>query len=916
MNKFVVVDIESTGNSPKKGDRMIQFAAVTIEEGRITNTYTTYINPEIPVPAFITELTGISDTDLVNAPIFYEVAEEIFQLLDGHYFVAHNAHFDLNFLQEELNLNGYPSLNCRVIDTVEMTRILMPTLESYRLADIADYAGYDHDRPHQADSDAFVTAEWFLTLLKKVEALPFATLKQLERLAFGLKSNLNDIFQNVAVKKVREKEKLPEQWVEHHGIVLRRREDSSPITKTRKDQLLHVTGDILDVLPEELKQRQGMTEMIQLVYKSLEQKEIAVIETEPKLNKTFAYLIPAVLFSFRKKKPVVISTHSIRQQSHIIEHVIPQVEKLLQQSVKTQILKGKNQYLDLQKFVIMLNQEDEHYDETITKMQILVWLLETTSGDVSELNLSSGGELFWKRINVAATARTVKDSIWTEFDFYHRAVANAQNADIIVTNHHFLMLHLTKASGVFPDMNYLIIDEAHHFEADAAKYFGRWTGYRHIKFLLSRLGNREQMRLLSLIFQTIETYGNNSSYSIDQVENRITNFSEKIDEFYHHCFSMMHSAGKLSMKIDFSAQKTLRYSWERVYDAFTQMYTALEQCYYLLEKIYINLKEKERILLDDFSLVLLELHDLNLLHNDFIHGGDERIIWAESDGHSPTSVTIISQPVHVSDYLAKNVYSRMDSMIFTSNSLTVKNSFTFVLEELGLGEFPVNLKQFTAHRQALKTNLFTIDDLPDIKQMDETKFIQQIAWQIVSLATALKGRILVLFTSQDMIKRTFQEVKNYEEIDDYILLAQGVSSGSPRRLLKQFDRMDKVILFGSNTFWEGIEKQDQDLDALVIVRLPFMAPDHPVHVGKTERLKNEGKNPFYAYSIPVAVLRFKQGFNHLLANKNKEGYFIIFDNRIYTKNYGHYFVDSIASPEIQKISFGELYRLIRKKTND
>lgn len=168
MNKqrFVVIDVETTGNSPKKGDKIIQIAAVVIENGQITERFSKYINPNKSIPVFIEQLTGITNQMVENQPPFKAVAEEVFHLLDGAYFVAHNIHFDLGFVKHELHKAGFQLPDCEVLDTVELSRIAFPGFEGYKLTELSEELQLRHDQPHRADSDAEVTGLIFWKFLK------------------------------------------------------------------------------------------------------------------------------------------------------------------------------------------------------------------------------------------------------------------------------------------------------------------------------------------------------------------------------------------------------------------------------------------------------------------------------------------------------------------------------------------------------------------------------------------------------------------------------------------------------------------------------------------------------------------------------------------------------------------------------
>jgi len=246
--KFVVVDLETTGNSSKRGDKIIQLAAVVVENGKIVEQFSSYVNPEQSIPPFIEELTGITDDMVEDAPLFSSIAPKVLTLLDGAYFVAHNVLFDLSFLQEELTEAGYEGFYGPVLDTVELARILLPTADSYKLNDLAYREGFNHDRPHQADSDALVTAELLLMMLERLNGLPGTTLRQLLKLSGGLKSDISLLLDEYVLTRESTIEELSSELQIHRGIAIKRfqsiddLEDGSqfsfPISNDEKEKII------------------------------------------------------------------------------------------------------------------------------------------------------------------------------------------------------------------------------------------------------------------------------------------------------------------------------------------------------------------------------------------------------------------------------------------------------------------------------------------------------------------------------------------------------------------------------------------------------------------------------------------------------------------------------------------------------
>lgn len=221
--KFVVVDLETTGNTHNKGDRIIQISAVTVENYQIVDQFTSFVNPDVPIPPFIEELTGINEEMLKNAPAFKDIAPIIQSLLADSIFVAHNVPFDLGFLQSELNEAGFFNAATETVDTVELSKVLIPDASSYKLSEMSEMLGFEHDNPHQADSDALATAELLLFLIEKMRELPLITLEKMADLAHYLKSDIASLFFAIIQEKRTKVEDLPENLEVYRGIALRKK---------------------------------------------------------------------------------------------------------------------------------------------------------------------------------------------------------------------------------------------------------------------------------------------------------------------------------------------------------------------------------------------------------------------------------------------------------------------------------------------------------------------------------------------------------------------------------------------------------------------------------------------------------------------------------------------------------------------
>ncbi|WP_059170934.1 ATP-dependent DNA helicase DinG [Bacillus sp. FJAT-27445] len=917
--KFVVVDLETTGNSPKKGDRIIQFAAVVIEGGKITEVFTSFVNPLQPIPAFIEELTGIRDSDVQDAPLFSAISGKVSSLLDDAYFVAHNVLFDLGFLQEELLMAGEKAFSGPVIDTVELARFMEPGADSYKLSDLAEREGLTHDRPHQADSDALVTAELFLLFLRKIAEFPERILFQLSQLAEGLKSDLNLVLNKIALQKTADAE-MPESLALVNGIALKKQDycnnAQSDISESITFPYSMDEKELLFTKCEaRLESRSGQNEMMDEVYHSFQNGTHALIEAGTGIGKSLGYLLPAAFFSKRYRKKVIISTHTIQLQEQLMAKEIPQLEQIIPFSLKSALLKGRNNYISIRKFAKSLEDENDNYDTTLAKMQILVWLTRTEYGDRDELNLSSGGLLYWN------TIRNEKDdpfgsSPWDEFDFYRRAKENAAQADLIITNHALILSDIEAGGKVLPEYDYAVIDEGHHFEKAAAKHLGVRIDYLGARLVLGHFGLYEQRQLFYKTEKVIGSHPLRGKVpSQPKLNSLVAEAIYEMDEFFKLAVAYASRDGKRGTAKRITSRISENYNkreWEALKNAAIRFSFCLKDLHSSttsIMRLMEEIKTKESLgFIGSLIAFIEELETLRRGIGSFFNSGEGFVKWVEADLRAPQNSTgLISMPVSVSNEISTRFFLEKKSVILTSATLTVNHSFRFTLEGLGLDADYANLLAIPSpfdYRENVK--LFISTDLPEINSVPQNEYITEIAGRIISICDAAQGRLLVLFTSHDMLRKTYELVKESGLLSEYALIAQGITGGSRSRLTRSFQKYDKAVLFGTNSFWEGIDIPGEGLSCLIVVRLPFSPPDEPLTKAKCELIEKRGGKPFSEYSLPEAVLRFKQGFGRLIRTGNDKGVIVVFDKRLGESSYGREFLQSIPPVAVKRADIDEV----------
>ncbi|OCA90903.1 ATP-dependent helicase DinG [Bacillus sp. FJAT-27225] len=922
--KYVVVDLETTGNSPKKGDRIIQFAAVVIEDGKISDQYTTLLNPGKPIPLFIEELTGLTDEAVKEAPQFSEVAPKISSILEDAYFVAHNVLFDLGFLQEELLMAGEEGFFGPVLDTVEMARFLEPEADSYKLSDLAEKEGLNHDRPHQADSDAYVTAELFLLFLKKLEALPIKTLNQLTALSEGLKSDIHLLLEEYTSRRGTLFQAETSSMVTINGISLKRRTSSSGIDSESGVQYPFKDEEKQEMMRnsiEEYEKRTGQFEMMDEVYHAFSNQTHALIEAGTGIGKSIGYLLPAAYFSRKSGAKVVISTYTIQLQEQLMKKDIPLLKRTIPFPITASLMKGRSNYLSLPAFAKSLEEENDNYDTSLAKMQILVWLTRTETGDRDELNLSSGGALYWNGISEDGNS-TGRSSAWQGYNFYEQAVQLANEADLIITNHSLLLADVEAGGRILPSYEYAILDEGHHFEHAAAEHLGIRLDYIGARLILGQFGLFEQKQLFYKADRFVsQLEGRGKAGSRAAINQIVADTVYEMDEFFGLLFSYVkkavknHGQNRLKTRIDENKQV---HEWETLKNAADRFSFLLkdisEAAASLRESIAPLGTDEGSALAVQLAAFISDAEELRLKLNGVFTHDTEFVKWIETDTRSPQNATCIySMPLSVAKKLHSMFFSSKKSVVLTSATLTIDHSFKFILSGLGLNQNQVNTVSIPSpfnYEQNVK--LFISTDLPAVNTVPQDEYIAEIAGRIISICDAAKGRMLILFTSHEMLKKTFELVKESGLLEEYALIAQGITGGSRSRLTRNFLKFEKAVLFGTNSFWEGIDIPGEGLSCLVVVRLPFSPPDEPWTKAKCEMIEKTGGKPFSDYSLPEAVLRFKQGFGRLIRTGKDRGVIVVFDRRLGEATYGHSFLRSIPRVPIRKVGIDKLIEEIEK----
>ncbi|WNC17294.1 ATP-dependent DNA helicase DinG [Brevibacillus brevis] len=951
MNRLLVVDFETTGSHPRQGDSIIQIGAVAIDDGQVTDSLSTLVNPGQPIPPFITQLTGITDEMVADAPTLEEVFPRLLRLLDGRAFVAHNASFDLQFLQEALLSQGYYAFDGYVLDTVELSRLILPTQNSYRLGELASDLEIAHDHPHQADSDAMATAELFLHLMNILKSLPLVTIQRLQMLVSSFRSDIGSLLRFIEMEKlvsIPEMDAEPgkndgeEMWDVYRQLALRKREEK--LTASLKPQrraetpmspfsemLEGIIGErgSLPVRVAGYQRREAQEAMMNAVFDAMQDGVHLLVEAGTGTGKSLGYLIPGIIWAKQNQQPLVVSTNTIQLQEQLFHKEILTLQQTLPFDFRASTLKGRGNYLCLRKFEQALEEpvEGSSQEMRMVKGQMLVWLTQTRTGDVEELSMPPAGQLFWQQVKSDTGSCLNRACPWFSRCYYFQAKERARDAEVLIVNHALLISDLQAESRILPPYEVAIIDEAHHLEDAATQHLGKQFTTTQLLFLFDRASVEPDGALTRYVAEWESWLGSPQSSLQEQLA-ALVPLSARMREKAQYWTQLLYAwASDRAEETTDAGRETVRYraesftgkherirkSTRKLIESMTAFAEGMEK---LLEGVPVEEKPPFAVssLRTDLSGLLGDWQKVvELLHFFLLEQDPQYVYWMEVESRTARKQVHLSAALlDVSESLAEPLFGQKRSLILTSATLTVKNSFSYVMNRFGLDKLPENRVRtlalpspFAYDQQGL---LLIPSDFPAPGKDSDQAYFEAVVQGCIDVVQATKGRTMILLTSHSMLRMVYQAMKERfaESGESYTLLGHGIDSNNRSKLVGLFQTIERSVLLGTSSFWEGVDIPGEALSSLVIVRLPFTPPNHPVYQGRADFLKAEGKNAFMSLALPQAVIMFKQGVGRLIRHQLDRGVVIVFDTRIVESRYGRSFLQSLPPYQVESGPWPEL----------
>ncbi len=675
--------------------------------------------------------------------------------------------------------------------------------------------------------------------------------------------------------------------------------------------------------------RPQQVEMLEVVSHAFNRDGIAVVEAPTGVGKTLAYLLPAAVWSVQNKERVVISTRTINLQEQIIFKDIPLLQRCLDKPFTACLVKGRGNYLCLRKLERALSEatlfEDAQSREQLE--QIAAWADKTEDGSLSDLSFVPRREL-WEQICSEADTCGMARCPEQKRCFVTRARRQIAKADLLVVNHHMLFsdVAIKKETGdftalaVLPAYRRLIFDEGHSIEDSATEYFGVKASRLGALNTLSRFYRLERGKERGLIPTIkIRLLHDCPRLSIPDYEAMLALIDEHLLPAVAVCREALTSAfgalreltaakcGQIGRDIQWRLTETVladpelrEIHRELVTPAVNHIRALTDHCGALIRRINAIAPmegQGESPLTAEVLQLNAYANRMDGVANVLAEATSETIQentvrWIEIDARNDQIVRLVRCPLHVGKPLAEWVYNKISTVAITSATLAVQRRFDYLFDRIGLGEAdPGRIiaatldSPFNFQKQAI---LGVVTDLP---APDDKAFLEESTACIHEALRITGGHAFVLFTSFFAVDFAYRRLENDLRAAGITPLRQGEATRT--QLLDRFRADVTSVLFATDSFWEGVDVAGEALQCVILPKLPFRVPTEPIQEARAEAIAADGGNPFMEYSVPQAVIKFRQGFGRLIRRRSDRGAILVLDRRIITKYYGRAFLDSL-----------------------
>ena len=679
------------------------------------------------------------------------------------------------------------------------------------------------------------------------------------------------------------------------------------------------------ILAKEIKgfeYRQEQEEMAQYIQDAINEDRKIIVEAGTGTGKTLAYLIPSIKWAVTNKKKVIIATNTINLQEQLLLKDIPLAKSIIKDEFSYVLVKGRNNYvckrlfnelalgksIDIETFSMEAREQIEY---------ILKWGNKTKTGDKAELPFEVYPDV-WELVQSTTELCLGKKCPYRKECFYMKTRMEKMEADILISNHHVFFADLNVRAETDFDSEYLILprydmvifDEAHNVESVARSYFSVEVSKISFTRLLNRIYQKKNRR-------------KKEKSALIRVEDTVDEKNLEDSEQYIYLLNTLKEEISILQNIGDEYFDEIR----KIYETNTEapIKKSLNNFEMTKSRFLENLREKKDIfqskladflnLMMSFNNVIDEEKDKNpevINFNNhlkmfkayidsfkFINSfeDDNYIYWLDINSKR-TNVILTATPLNIAQKLSTVLFDNLDRLVFASATIVVNGNFDYFKKSLGLDEedcIEAIIKSPFDYDEQM--SVYIPSDIQDSENINA--FVSDASKFILNILLKTNGKAFILFTSYTMLNQIYYSISKKLKDKGFEVFLHGDKPRS--QIIKEFKEAENPILFGTTSFWEGVDVQGENLSNVIITKLPFLVPTDPVVSAISKKIEEDGGNSFTDFQLPEAIIKFKQGVGRLIRKKTDSGNIFILDNRILKKRYGSLFINALPSQKNIKI---------------